>query len=144
MTLQLLPQLETDFFRALNQFAEPLIRMGFGNPLLWPTGTILIETTGRKSGRQFNVPVLATRVGGLIVFSTVRRRSQWVQNLAANPEVRYWLGGKAREATAFVFTPAKPSSSPDNLPPSTICLARFLQQQSRLCGVSFAILAPRR
>ena len=112
MTLQLLPQLETDFFRALNQFAEPLIRLGFGNPLLWPTGTIVIETTGRKSGRQFNVPVLATRIGSLIVFSTVRCRSQWVQNLAANPEVRYWLGGKAREATALIITPGTEALSP--------------------------------
>jgi len=133
--------LETNFFRAVNQVAEPLIRAGFGNPLFWPTGTIVVETTGRKTGRRHNVPVLATRMGDLVFFGTVRGRSQWVRNLAANPQVRYWLGGKAHEATAFVFTPD--TSSSDELPPQAACVARWLQQQSRLIGVSFALLTPR-
>lgn len=136
-------QLETDFFRALNQVAEPLIRAGFGNPLFWPTGTIVLETSGRKSGRKFNVPVLATRIGDLFVLSTVRRNSQWLKNLLATPEVRYWMGGKAVAATAFVFRPEQ-SVKPDRLPAQAVCLAELLQRQSRLLGISFAILTPRR
>jgi hypothetical protein len=132
----------TEFFRALNLFAEPLIRAGFGNPLLWPTGTIVVETIGRKTHRTIRVPLLATRLGDLMIVSTVRRRSQWIRNLAANSEARYWLGGKAVAATAFVFTPEQ-SSVPDRLPPQAICLAEFLQQQSRLLGISFALLLQR-
>ncbi|HWQ33994.1 MAG TPA: nitroreductase/quinone reductase family protein [Blastocatellia bacterium] len=132
----------SSLFQSLNQFAEPLIRLGFGNPILWPTGTMVIETIGRKTHRTIRVPLLATRIGDLIVVGTVRRRSQWVKNLAAHPEVRYWLGGKAGEATAFVFTPEQSPAS-DQLPARAICLAGLLRQQSRWLGVSFAVLAPR-
>lgn len=137
-----LAEIQKEFFNRLNLVAEPLIRVGFGNPLFWPTGTIVVETIGRKSGRKINVPVLATRIGEMVVFSTVRRNSQWLKNLAANPEVRYWLAGQPREATATVFTADEKTSS-DNLPQQAECLAKFLQQQSRLLGVSFALLTPR-
>jgi deazaflavin-dependent oxidoreductase (nitroreductase family) len=143
MLTQQLSQLETEFFKAVNQFAEPLIRAGFANPLLWPTGAIVLEVTGRKSGETIRVPLLATRVGDLFVVSTYRRRSEWVKNLAANPEARYWLGGRPYDATAFVLTGDNQSSSLDNLPPRAACLAGLLKQQSQLFGLSFAILAPR-
>lgn len=84
------PGLEIDFFRCINSVVEPLVRIGFGSPRLWPTGLIVVETQGRKSGRTLNVPLLATRLGALVLVSTVRsRRSQWVKNLAAHPHVRY-------------------------------------------------------
>ena len=143
MLTQQLSQLETEFFKTVNQFAEPLIRAGFANPLLWPTGAIVLEVTGRKSGETIRVPLLATRVGDLFVVSTYRRRSEWVKNLAANPEARYWLGGRPYHATAFVLTGDNQSSSLDNLPPRAACLAGLLKQQSQLFGISFAILAPR-
>jgi hypothetical protein len=62
--------------------------------------------------------------------------------LIAKPEVRYWLAGRPCEATAFVFTPDQENFS-DKLPPTANCLARVLQVQSRLLGISFAILTPR-
>lgn len=142
MFARALTNFQTQFFTGLNQFAEPLIRAGFGNPFLFPAGTIVIETTGRKTGRKINLPVLATRIGDLVVFSTIRRDSQWVKNLSANPDVRYWLAGAPREATAFVLTPDQEQLS-DKLPPSATCLARFLQAQSRLLGINVAILTPR-
>jgi deazaflavin-dependent oxidoreductase (nitroreductase family) len=133
---------QNELFSGFNRIAEPMIRAGFGNPLFWPTGTIVVETIGRKSGRKINVPVLASRIGEMVVFSTVRRNSQWVKNLAANPEVRYWLAGQPREAKASVFT-SDENISLDNLSPQADCLAKFLQQQSRLLGISFALLTPR-
>jgi hypothetical protein len=142
MFAQALTDFQKHFFTGLNQFAEPLIRAGFGNPILFPAGTIVIETTGRTTGCKINLPVLATRIGDLVVFSTVRRNAQWVRNLAAKPDVRYWLAGRQREATAFVFTPDQ-KHFPDKLPPNAHCLARFLQAQSRLLGISFALLTPR-
>lgn len=142
MFAQMLTGFQKQFFFGLNEVAEPLIRAGFGNPVFWPTGTIVVETTGRTTGRKINIPVLATRLGDLVVFSTVRRNSQWVKNLIANPEVCYWLVGKPHAATAIVLIPDQHTAF-DHLPPQAVCLARALQQQSQLFGISFAILTPR-
>lgn len=142
MFAQALIDFQTQFLRDVNRGAEPLIRAGLGNPILWPTGPIVVETIGRKTGRRISVPLLATRMGDMVIVSTVRRDSQWVKNLTANPEARYWLAGRPREATAFVFTPDREGIS-DTLPPNVRCLTRILQAQSRLLGISFAILTPR-
>ena len=142
MLAQALFSFPTEFFNSFNRIAEPLIRAGFGNPLLWPTGLIVVETTGRKFGRKINVPVLATRIGEMVVLSTVRSNSQWLKNLAANPEVRYWLAGQPMDAQASVITPDE-NALLNQLPSQADCLAQFLQQQSRLLGISFALLTPR-
>lgn len=135
-----LKRIEADFFRGLNQFIEPLVQAGLGAPLFWPAGAIVLETRGRKTRRQSNVSLLAALVGDLVVVSTVRRRSHWLENLAAHPEVRYWLGGRQREATAFAIGPR--IEPHDQLPPRVSCLADALKQHSRLFGTSFAILMP--
>jgi len=141
MFVQELARIETEFYRSLNSVIEPLVRAGLGAPAFWPTGAIVLEVTGRNTGRRINVPLLATRVGEFFLVSTHRRRSEWVKNLAANSEVRYWLGGREYDATAFVLTPG--NSSLDNLPPRAACLAALLKHQSQLFGISFAILVPR-
>jgi deazaflavin-dependent oxidoreductase (nitroreductase family) len=139
-----LSQLESEFFSALNRFAEPLVRAGFGNPILWPTGAIVLESVGRRTRRTYNVPLLATRVGDILLVSTFRRRSQWLKNLAANAEIRYWMGGRLHEATAFVIAPGFNAPPADELPPLASCIAQALAQQSRLFGGGFAILVPRK
>jgi len=139
---QAMARMENEFYRGLNRMVEPFVRAGVGSPVLWPTGAIVLETTGRKSGRTRSVPLLATRVGDLLLVSTVRRRSQWLKNLAANPEAHYWLAGRAHEATAFVI--AREQNAPlDEMPPPVRCLASLLQAQSNLFGIGFAILIPR-
>ena len=143
MFTQMMTAFQNQFFAGVNLFAEPLIRAGVGNPLFWPTGTIVVEMTGRKSGRKINIPVLATRVGEFLVFSTVRNQAQWLKNLKANSEVRYWLAGQPREALACVIASGEAALS-EQLPPQANCLANWLQQQSRLLGISFAILTPRK
>ena len=140
---QELARLEVEFYRGLNKMVEPLIRAGVGSPGLWPTGAIVLEVTGRNSGQRFNVPLLATPVGELILIGTLRRRSEWVKNLAANTEIRYWMGGRLHEATAFVFAQGLNEPPRDTLPPLANCLANALILQSGLFGVGFAILAPR-
>jgi deazaflavin-dependent oxidoreductase (nitroreductase family) len=137
-----LAHIESEFFRGLNSVVEPLVRAGLAAPIFWPTGAIVLEVTGRKTGQTIRVPMLATRVGDLLLVGTYRRRSQWLKNLAANPEARYWLGGRLYDATAFVLTRGD-ESAPSNLPPRAACLAGLLRQQSRLFGMSFAVLAPR-
>jgi deazaflavin-dependent oxidoreductase (nitroreductase family) len=136
-------EFESTFFKSLNQVAEPLIRAGFGNPVCWPTGAIVLETTGRRTGRPYNVPLLAVRVGGLLLVSTVRRRSQWLKNLAMHPNTRYWLGGRLHEARAFVMAPGLPTPALDGIPLLAEFLASSLMPQSQLLGIGFAILAPR-
>jgi hypothetical protein len=84
---------------------------------------------------------MAALVGDLIVVSTVRRRSNWLKNLAAHPDVRYWLGGREREATAFAIGPD--IETRDDLPGRVSCLAAALRQHSAFFGTGFAILMPR-
>lgn len=139
---QQMARMESDFYRGLNQFVEPLVRAGVGSPLLWPTGAIVLETTGRSTGRIYKVPLLVTRIGDLLLASTVRRRSQWLKNLAANPDTRYWMRGRSHEATAYVIA-AGLAAPLDKMPPLASCLTNALIPQSNLFGVSFAILAPR-
>ena len=141
MFLAGLERLEADFFRGLNQFVEPLVRAGLGAPVLTPMGAIVLEAQGRKTGRVSNVPLMAAVIGDLVVVSTVRRRTNWLKNLAAHPEVRYWLGGREREATAFAIGPG--IESPSEMPPRVSCLASALKQHSALFGTGFAILMPR-
>lgn len=140
MNQQLL-QIEANFFGALNSFVEPIVRAGFANPVLWPTGAIVLETKGRKTGRLYNVPLLAARFGNLFVVSTIRRRSQWLKNLAANPEARYWMRGWPHDATAIVIAPGVDRLL-DEMPPLARALANALRAQSRMLGIGFAILVP--
>jgi deazaflavin-dependent oxidoreductase (nitroreductase family) len=133
-------RMEADFFRGLNRFVEPLVRAGLGAPSLFPAGAIVIETYGRASGRKSNVPLMAVLVGDLVVVSTVRRRSNWLKNLQAHPKVRYWLGGRERQAIAFAIVPHAEIS--DGLPPRVSCLAAWLRQHSTMFGTGFAILMP--
>lgn len=142
MFMQRLEPIEATFYRSLNQVIEPLVRAGVGSPGLWPTGAIVVETTGRKSGRLFNVPLLAARIGDLLIVSTVRRRSQWLKNVAANPQIRYWMNGKARAATAIVISAESSAPLPDGVPPFVSCLMAALQSHSRWFGTGFAILTP--
>jgi len=133
--------LEDVLFRGLNQFVEPFVRAGLWAPILVPAGPIILETTGRKSGRRFNVPLMAALVGDLVVVSTVRRRSNWLKNLAAHPEVHYWMGGREREALAVAIRPGVETS--DEAPARVRCLAASLKQYGELFGTGFAILIPR-
>jgi hypothetical protein len=141
MLAQLEPR-ETSFFRTLNQFVEPLVRVGVGSPGLLPTGVVILETVGRKSLGRFNVPLLATVLGDLVLVSTVRSRAQWIRNVAAEPRVRYWMLGRPREATAVVVAPGLETVDAPGTAQRVRCLASMLRPWSSTLGMSFAILAP--
>ena len=144
MFIRELQHLEAKLYYHLNQIIEPLVRAGFGAPGLWPTGAIVVETKGRKTGRPFNIPLLATFVDNFILVSTIRRRSQWVKNLAANPEVRYWVGGQIGEATAVVFASGLATPRLDHLLPIARSLAIALRPYSSVFGGGAAVLIPRK
>ena len=65
MLRQNLLSLDKIFFRTLNAYLEPLIRAGVGSPRLSPVGGVIVETIGRKSGRLYQVPVLASKFSNL-------------------------------------------------------------------------------
>ena len=140
-----LERVEAEFYRSLNLVVEPLVRAGLlGAPGPWWMGPIVVETRGRKTGRIFNVPLPATQVGDLLVVSTLRgQRAQWVKNLAAHPDVRYWLGGRPYEARAFVFPPGQALPTRESMPPLVQSLASSLVPLATQFGFTGAILSPR-
>jgi deazaflavin-dependent oxidoreductase (nitroreductase family) len=78
------------------------VRRGVGSPLPLGVGLVVLETVGRRSGRPRQVPLVSARIGDTLIVSTVRRPSQWVENVAATGSARVWLGGTARSGTATI------------------------------------------
>lgn len=134
--------LEKNFFRVLNRFVEPAVRFGLGSPRFAPAGLIVLETTGFKTGITRRTPLVATRLGRYVFVSTVRgERSFWVKNLDKEAQTRYYLGGKAREAEAFVMAPGSAYQRPDTLPP---LVGKITDRLAGLTekGFAFVVLAP--
>lgn len=89
-------------FRRLNQVVLPLAESGLVSPPPVGLGLVVLETTGRKSGKIRKVPLLAARFGGRLSVSTVRGDSQWLANLEADSSAAVWQCGKRREARTSV------------------------------------------
>jgi deazaflavin-dependent oxidoreductase (nitroreductase family) len=135
--------LGAEFFRTLNRFVEPVAEAGCFSPEFWPTGLILLETTGRRSGRPHRTPVLAMIMDEHVIVRTIRgERSQWFRNLRANPKVRYWSGGQPKLARAVVHTPGEECST-EALPPFAAAGVAAAGLAVQLMGWRFAVLAPR-
>jgi deazaflavin-dependent oxidoreductase (nitroreductase family) len=126
----------------LNRVVEPIVRRGVGSPRLAPSGFIVLETVGRKSGQLRRNPLAATRIGRHMIVATYRGdRSQWVHNLAAQPRARYWTRGAPHEAQAFMIREGARTRVPASLPAPLRRVARLLQPYTR-AGWAFAILSP--
>ncbi len=133
---------ERQFFRLMNRLLEPPIRAGWGSPRLVPGGLIVLETKGARTGKPSRLPLAAIRFQGHVVVSTFRGgRSQWVRNLSANPEARYWLHGRPRKARATVLSSRNRTQARRELPPAVRWLVRSLIPYT-YAGWAFAVLAP--
>jgi hypothetical protein len=137
------PSCLSDAFRAVNAVLEPLVRAGLGSPWLWPTGLIVVETRGPVTGRALSVPLVATRLGDLLVASTVRPDAHWVRNLASRPSAQVWLCGRPRDVIATVLRPGAPAPDPAAIPESSRALTAMLAPWAERVGLSFAIFSPR-
>ena len=136
---------ETEFFRTLNALVEPAVRAGCASPGLLPTGMVVLETTGAKSGRPGRVPLLATLLEGCLFVGTARGdRSQWLRNLRGEPRVRYWLAGREHRGAALVFAEGVPRPATRMLPPLARAVAEGLLPAATACGWQFAVISPER
>jgi deazaflavin-dependent oxidoreductase (nitroreductase family) len=133
---------EAQFFRLLNQLVEPPIRAGWASPRFVPGGLIVLEHRGRRSGRRARVPLAAVRIDGHLMVSTFRGgRSQWVKNLAANPDVRYWVRGRPHRARAMVISARHRRRSGRAMPAAVRWLIRAVTPYT-YAGWAFAVLSP--
>ena len=77
--------------------------------------TLLLHTTGRRSGRPRTNGLVYARDGDdyLVVASNggADRAPAWLHNLKANPSVEVQIGRKRRPATARVVDPSDPDYS---------------------------------
>ena len=135
--------LEAELFRALNAIVEPAVRAGCAAPGLVPTGLIVLETIGAKTGLARTVPVLATVYDGCVVVGTVRgSRSAWARNLAANPSARYWIAGREHRGRARVLRPGQPLPSSEGLGTFARLAYDTVLAPATLVGWTFAVIAP--
>lgn len=89
------------FWRVVNPPTRPLA----GLVPWW----VLLETTGRRTGRVRRVPLASGPVesgpgesGGMWLIAVHGRRSGWVANINANPHVRVRTAGRWRSGLAEV------------------------------------------
>jgi deazaflavin-dependent oxidoreductase (nitroreductase family) len=88
------------------------------NPMMrrLPIQTVL-ETTGRKSGQPRQTPLGGKRDGDEFWFvSEFGEKSQYVQNIKANPNVRVRLGGRWHNGTAHLVPDDDPHERLRSLP----------------------------
>jgi deazaflavin-dependent oxidoreductase (nitroreductase family) len=82
--------------RLLNPFVKAAARAGLPLP-----GLVILETTGRKSGKPRRTPVGKALAGNTLWVLAEHRQGGYVRNIEANPRVRVrigrtWRGGAAR------------------------------------------------
>ena len=82
--------------RSLNHVVRPVLLHGISVP-----GYAVLETTGRKSGQPRHTPLGGALVGDTFwLVSEHGRRSAYVLNLEANPQVRVRVGSRWRSGIA--------------------------------------------
>ena len=92
--------LQRRVFRALNAVVLPGIQRGFGTPCLTPWGLVVLEHTGRRTGRTYESPLLARHV---LVTTHRSARSHWVRNLEDQPQTHLWLNGRRKPYRALIL-----------------------------------------
>ena len=133
---------EAAIFQSLNAVVEPLVRAGLLGPGLLPGGLAVLEVRGRKTQRVHRVPLVATRIGDVLLVATLRgERSQWLRNLRANPEVRSWWNGAPTDGRAVIVASGAESPATGALSSHARLLVAQLKPLT-LAGWSFALIVP--
>ena len=88
---------------------------------------ILLETTGRVSGRPRQTPIGGARFGDAFWFvSEHGRKSQYVRNILADPQVRLRLEGKWHTGTASLLDEDDAQARLGTLPKANSAAVRAL------------------
>jgi len=82
----------------VDRINRPLLRWGL-HP--YRGSTLLMQVTGRSTGRIYDVPLWFIERGHVLV-GFARRSDLWWRNLETNPRVTLWVRGHRRTATAQV------------------------------------------
>ena len=92
------------FRRQLGKYTlNPLVRAAHSVGIRLP-GVVVLETTGRKSGKPRRTPVGAKRDGGTLwLVSEHGRGAAYIRNLESNPRVRVRVGLRWRSVTAHLL-----------------------------------------
>jgi len=78
---------------------------------------VLLETTGRKSGRPRRNPVGKALVGDTLwIVAEHGRRAGYVRNISANPRVRVKIGRRWRAGTAHLMPDDDPRERQRRMP----------------------------
>lgn len=94
--------------RLVNPLVKQLYRLGI-NPL----GIVLLQTTGRRSGRARTTPVGAGRAGDeLWIVAEHGAQAQYVRNLQHNPQVRVRLRDGWRHRWVEAMATVRPDDDP--------------------------------
>jgi hypothetical protein len=106
------------------------------------SGLVLIEVRGRVTGETHPVPLIGTRIGDLLLVSTLRgNRSHWVRNLESAAEVRYWLHGREGHGRAVMVNTHHRGESCRGESAAVQALAAYLAPAT-YAGWAFAIIVP--
>ena len=142
MSPEYLRDAEREFFRTLNRQMAPLVKLGLFSPGLSPSGLVLVEIVGRRTGIVHPMPLVATALGEVLMVATLRGgRSHWIQNLEETPAVRYWLRGAPIEGRAVVI---RRGDAELHLPtkPEYLGLVAAQLRAATSFGWAFALLVP--
>jgi len=86
------------------------------------------------------VPLLAVVSDDFVLVATARgARSDWIRNIAANPGVRYWLGGEEVTARAVLLGA---EGRTENLPDDIASVVEPMSAHGQMLGWRFAVLIP--
>ncbi len=84
---------------------NPVAKLVAGFVPVW----VLLETTGRRSGKKRRTVVGGTRDGDVFwIVSEHGRRAGYVRNIESDPRVRLRMGGRWRTGTARVVSDDDP------------------------------------
>lgn len=84
---------------------NPIVIWILRSPLhsLMDKGTILITFTGRKSGKEYTIPISYMRDGDALLMIS-QREHRWWKNLRGGAQVTLYLQGHTLKARGEVFT----------------------------------------
>jgi deazaflavin-dependent oxidoreductase (nitroreductase family) len=98
--------------RVFNPLVKTAARLGI--PLPW---VVILETTGRRTGRPRRTPVGKALVGETLwIVAEHGRRAGYVRNIEANPRVRVRLGRRWRTGSARTLPEDDPRERQRRIP----------------------------